>query len=81
MIFKEDNLDQQTFLLGDDMEQASTHYYEYNNRNTILTFGGYYDNYSDEDFIQSSVKLYSDQAIWEEKSMIGFDILKKRMDK
>jgi hypothetical protein len=55
-------------------------YYEYTNE-TDLTFGGFYQNFSDSEFVESAFKLYTDQAVWEEKSNIGEQILKSRMDK
>ena len=70
---------QKTYFFNENLIR----YYQYE-KNCVShvfseNFGGSFENFSVEDFVENSVKIYQDKEIWLENSKKGFEIVKKRM--
>ena len=65
----------------DSFDKKFVQYYKYDKTYTEdeFGFGGSYLNYSKEDFIENSVKMYDDKEYWLKNAAMGYKIVENRM--
>jgi hypothetical protein len=62
-------------------EEQAKEYYKYENKNVKLDFGGSYNNWADDEFIESALELFENETKWTEAINTGEKILLERMNK
>ena len=61
-------------------EKTGFEYFQEAKNSENVNFGGLWDNWGSEEFVESSIRMYKDEPLWKQSQEIGFEILRKRQN-